>query len=347
LKWFFRNTQNIGKFKDLFLQQINQEDKKVFGFIYCAEIVDFLDKDALSYLGNIICEKIDNLDNDDLIESLNLLNKIYKRKKFKSFGEIIYLCSTKLKKGDKKAKRMIFKFLTNVIKSNLSHATSFNRLEFMRICFEAAECLTEVGEKSRRVIFDFVKTVGRFVNLQDLVDIFLIKLYESENYKGLIEVLAEISSEYGFFYVLPKIMIKYETTSYSVRLRICKFLIEFIKLKNLIEEKYFATVITLIEDLILDKELEMRKAALKLISALVNTLAPPTIHTDIIIHLLNLSWFCVLDEIEFDECWECFIKTLGPDVLIKYLLQGLYHPNKKIRSKYEILYQSFVFNKTK
>ncbi|KAF9762952.1 U2 snRNP component prp10 [Nosema granulosis] len=337
LRWIFRTRENVSMLKDLFLSQTRSLEKRLYGFYYLSELIDSLDLETACRLANVVWEGVENLSGEVLSSTLNFLRKIYRRKPFKSFDEIVYLCSMKLKKEERHIKKAVVKFLLTVIKGNVEGARNFNKIEYIRICYEVTDMLVVSGKTSRQSGIELMVEISKNVNVQDVVDILLIKLYKEDNYRGIIEALSHISSHFGFFYVLPKLIFEYQNCQFPVKLRILKLIREFIKFENGCEDKYLQVVIALVEDSVLDREIEMRKAGLKLVCALAGD---SKIDTKVIVHLLNVIWFCVLDERNdlFKECWKGFIKTLRGDILMKYLLQGLYHPSKKVKRRYRELF---------
>ena len=66
---------------------------------------------------------------------------------------------------------------------------------------------------------------------------------------------------------------------------------------------------------------------------------------DCLVHLLNYVWpniFEISPHVTFAcmEAIESFIVALGPNIIMTYLLQGLFHPARRVRDVYWKIYNS-------
>lgn len=137
------------------------------------------------------------------------------------------------------------------------------------------------------------------------------------------------------FTCIPAILNEYRTAELNVRtgcLKALTFVFEYVGPQS----AYYAdSVVTMLEDALTDRDLVHRQTASVIVKHLALGVAGLGCE-DSMLHLMNLVWpncfetsphviGAVMDAIEAMRV------TLGPGVLLSYVLQGLFHPARKVR----------------
>lgn len=146
------------------------------------------------------------------------------------------------------------------------------------------------------------------------------------------------------FTCIPAILNEYRTAELNVRtgcLKALTFVFEYVGPQS----AYYAdSVVTMLEDALTDRDLVHRQTASVIVKHLALGVAGLGCE-DSMLHLMNLVWpncfetsphviGAVMDAIEAMRV------TLGPGVLLSYILQGLFHPARKVREVYWRVYNS-------
>ena len=137
------------------------------------------------------------------------------------------------------------------------------------------------------------------------------------------------------FTCIPAILNEYRTAELNVRtgcLKALSFVFEYVGPQS---AYYVDSVVTMLEDALTDRDLVRRQTASTIVKHLALGVAGLGCE-DSMMHLMNLVWpncfetsphviGAVMDAIEAMRV------TLGPGVLLNYVLQGLFHPARKVR----------------
>jgi splicing factor 3B subunit 1 len=137
------------------------------------------------------------------------------------------------------------------------------------------------------------------------------------------------------FTCIPAILAEYRTAELNVRtgcLKALTFVFEYVGPQS---AYYCDSVVTMLEDALTDRDLVHRQTASTIVKHLALGVAGLGCE-DSMLHLMNLVWpncfetsphviGAVMDAIEAMRV------TLGPGVLLSYVLQGLFHPARKVR----------------
>jgi splicing factor 3B subunit 1 len=148
------------------------------------------------------------------------------------------------------------------------------------------------------------------------------------------------------FTCIPAILNEYRTAELNVRtgcLKALSFVFEYVGPQS---AYYCDSVVTMLEDALTDRDLVHRQTASTIVKHLALGVAGLGCE-DSMIHLMNLVWpncfetsphviGAVMDAVEAMRV------TLGPGVLLSYVLQGLFHPARKVREVSNLLVISNV-----
>ena len=149
--------------------------------------------------------------------------------------------------------------------------------------------------------------------------------------------MRSITHSYIFsaFTCIPAILNEYRTAELNVRtgcLKALTFVFEYVGPQS----AYYAdSVVTMLEDALTDRDLVHRQTASVIVKHLALGVAGLGCE-DSMLHLMNLVWPNCFETSPHVigavmEAIEAMRVTLGPGVLLSYVLQGLFHPARKVR----------------
>ncbi|KAG1815410.1 armadillo-type protein [Suillus variegatus] len=206
--------------------------------------------------------------------------------------------------------------------------------EWMRICFELLDLL-----KAHK------KGIGS-LGPQDVLSVLLTNLRVQERQSRVCSTvaIAIVAETCGPFTCIPAILNEYRTAELNVRtgcLKALTFVFEYIGPQS---AYYCDSVVTMLEDALTDRDLVHRQTASVIVKHIALGVAGMGCE-DSMMHLMNLVWpncfetsphviGAVMDAIEAMRV------CLGPGVLLSYVLQGLFHPARKVREVYWRVYNA-------
>ncbi|KAK4057851.1 U2 snRNP component prp10 [Microbotryomycetes sp. JL221] len=218
--------------------------------------------------------------------------------------------------------------------------------EWMRICFELLDLLKAHKRAIRRAAVNSFGYIAKAIGPQDVLSVLLTNLRVQERQSRVCSTvaIAIVAETCGPFTCIPAILNEYRTPELNVRngcLKAMSFMFEYI---GEMGKDYIHAVVTCLEDALTDRDLVHRQTA----STIVKHLALGTAglgNEDAHLHLLNLLWpnifetsphviGAVLDAIEAMRV------ALGPGIVLNYVLQGLWHPARRVREVYWQIYNS-------
>ncbi|KAJ7475980.1 armadillo-type protein [Mycena latifolia] len=200
--------------------------------------------------------------------------------------------------------------------------------EWMRICFELLDLLKARKKNIRRAA---VNTFG-----------YIAKKRQSRVCS--IIAIAIVAETCGPFTCIPAILNEYRTAELNVQtgcLKALTYVFEYIGPQSAF---YCDSVVTLLEDALTDRDAVHRQTASTIVRHLALGVAGMGCE-DSMLHLMNLVWpncfetsphvvSAVMGALEAMQV------ALGPGVLLSYLLQGLFHPARKVREVYWRMYDT-------
>lgn len=216
--------------------------------------------------------------------------------------------------------------------------------EWMRICFEMLEMLKAHKKAIRRATVNTFGYIAKAIGPQDVLATLLnnLKVQERQNRVCTTVAIAIVAETCAPFTVLPALMNEYRVPELNVQngvLKALSFLFEYI---GEMGKDYVYAVTPLLEDALMDRDLVHRQTACAVIKHMALGVQGLS-REDALLHLLNFCWpnifetsphliQCCLDAIE--AC----MKGLGCTRVLQYVLQGLFHPARKVRQSFWRVY---------
>lgn len=221
-----------------------------------------------------------------------------------------------------------------------------NSKEWMRISFELLEMIRAHKKSIRRATVNTFGYIARAIGPQEVLVTLLNNLRVQERNSRVctciaIAIVAETCAPYT---VLPALMNEYRTPDMNVQngvLKSLSFMFEYI---GEMGKDYIYAVTPLLEDALVDRDAIHRQTA----SAVVKHMclgSPGLDREDAFVHLLNFVFpniFEVSPHIctAVTEAIDAMRVAVGPANVFLYLLQGLFHPARKVREAYWRLYNN-------
>jgi len=223
--------------------------------------------------------------------------------------------------------------------------------EWMRICFELLELLRAHKKAIRRAAVSTFGYIGRAIGPQDVLHTLLnnLKVQDRQMRVCTTVAIAIVAETCGPFTVLPAIMNEYRVPELNVQngvLKALSFVFEYI---GAMGKDYVYAVTPLLEDALMDRDPVHRQTACATVKHLALGVAGLGCE-DALLHLLNFVWPNVFEESPhvIQACFDAIqglMVALGPNILLQYVLQGLYHPARKVREVYWRVYNTlYIYN---
>lgn len=218
--------------------------------------------------------------------------------------------------------------------------------EWMRICFELLDLLKAHKKGIRRAAVNSFGYIAKSLGPQDVLQVLLTNLRVQERQSRVCSTvaIAIVAETCGPFTCIPAILNEYRTAELNVRtgcLKALTFVFEYVGPQS----AYYAdSVVTMLEDALTDRDLVHRQTASVIVKHLALGVAGLGCE-DTMLHLMNLVWPNCFETSPHVigavmEAIEAMRVTLGPGVLLSYILQGLFHPARKVREVYWRVYNS-------
>lgn len=218
--------------------------------------------------------------------------------------------------------------------------------EWMRICFELLELLKAHKKAIRRAAVNTFGYIAKAIGPQDVLVTLLnnLRVQERQNRVCTTVAIAIVAETCLPFTVLPALMNEYRVPELNVQngvLKALSFMFEYI---GEMGKDYIYAVTPLLEDALMDRDPVHRQTACTVVKHM--SLGVVGLgNEDAILHLLNFVWPNIFESsphvinavIEAIDGCRC---ALGPAATMKYLLQGLFHPARKVRTIYWKLYNN-------
>eukprot|EP00890_Picochlorum_soloecismus_P004656 jgi/Picsp_1/5191/NSC_02554-R1_protein len=218
--------------------------------------------------------------------------------------------------------------------------------EWMRICFELLDMLRAPRKAIRRASVNTFGYIAKAIGPQDVLVTLLnnLKVQERQNRVCTTVAIAIVAETCAPFTVLPALMNEYRVPELNVQngvLKALSFVFEYI---GEMGKDYIYAVSPLLEDALMDRDLVHRQTA----TSVVQHIAMGVIGLgceDALTHLLNYVWPNIFEESAHiiqaaNGAIEGCRLALGPSVILYYLLQGLFHPARKVRQVYWRIYNN-------
>eukprot|EP00954_Amorphochlora_amoebiformis_P029052 1392597-Amorphochlora_amoeboformis.AAC.1 len=218
--------------------------------------------------------------------------------------------------------------------------------EWMRICFELLEMLKAHKKAIRRATVNTFGYIAKAIGPQDVLATLLnnLKVQERQNRVCTTVAIAIVAETCSPFTVLPALMNEYRVPELNVQngvLKALSFLFEYI---GEMGKDYVYAVTYLLEDALMDRDLVHRQTACSVVKHMSLGVAGLG-REDAMQHLLNFVWPNIFETSPHVinavlEAIEGLSVALGPTKVLQYILQGLYHPARKVRQIYWKVYNT-------
>ena len=209
--------------------------------------------------------------------------------------------------------------------------------EWMRICFELLDLLKAHKKGIRRAAVNSFGYIAKSLGPQDVLSVLLTNLRVQERQSRVCSTvaIAIVAETCGPFTCIPAILNEYRTAELNVRtgcLKALSFVFEYVGPQS---AYYVDSVVTMLEDALTDRDLVHRQTASTIVKHLALGVAGLGCE-DSMMHLMNLVWPNCFETSPHVigavmEAIEAMRVTLGPGTLLSYVLQGLFHPARKVR----------------
>jgi splicing factor 3B subunit 1 len=212
--------------------------------------------------------------------------------------------------------------------------------EWMRICFELLDMLKAPHKGIRRAAVNTFGYIAKAIGPQDVLTTLLnnLKVQERQNRVCTTVAIAIVAETCSPFTILPALMNEYRVPELNVQngvLKSISFLFEYI---GEMGKDYIYAVTPLLEDALMDRDMVHRQTACTAVKHMALGVVGMGCE-DAMHHLLNLVWPNILETSPHvinavTEAIEALRVCLGPGVLFNYIIQGLFHPARRVREIY-------------
>merc|ERR1712232_1129772 len=222
--------------------------------------------------------------------------------------------------------------------------------EWMRICFDMLELLKAPKKSIRRATVNTFGYIAKAIGPNDVIDTLLnnLKVQERQNRVCTTVAIAIIAETCFPFTILPALMNEYKVPEINVQngvLKSLSFMFEYI---GEMGKDYVYSVISLLEDALIDRDLVHRQTAAFTIQHLSLGVAGLACE-DTLTHLLNFLWPNIFEiSTHIIQAMRGALSrirlSIGSCIIFYYLLQGLYHPARKVRKVYWQIYNDLYYS---
>eukprot|EP00986_Skeletonema_menzelii_P011996 scaffold6367_cov153-Skeletonema_menzelii.AAC.2 len=216
--------------------------------------------------------------------------------------------------------------------------------EWMRICFELLELLKANKKAIRRAAVSTFGYIAKAIGPQDVLHTLLnnLKVQDRQMRVCTTVAVAIVAETCGPFTVLPALMNEYRVPEVNIQngvLKALSFMFEYI---GEMGKDYIYAVTPLLEDALMDRDAVHRQTGCACVKHLALGVAGLGCE-DALIHLLNYVWPNIFEDSPHVinatcDAIEGLMVALGPNVILAYTIQGLYHPARKVREIYWKIY---------
>jgi splicing factor 3B subunit 1 len=218
--------------------------------------------------------------------------------------------------------------------------------EWLRVCFDLLDLLKAHKKAIRRATVNTFGYIAKAIGPSDVLATLLMNLRVQDRQSRVCTVIAIaiVAEQCLPFTVVPALMAEYRVPDINVQngvLKALSFLCEYI---GEMAKDYVYALVPLLEDALTDRDHVHRQIACNVVKHMSIGVAYLD-REDAMQHLLNLVWPNILETSPHVinavlEAIEGLRLALGPTKILYYLLQGLFHPARKVRSAYWKIYNA-------
>jgi len=218
--------------------------------------------------------------------------------------------------------------------------------EWMRICFELLEMLKAHRKGIRRAAVNTFGYIAKAIGPSDVLATLLnnLKVQERQNRVCTTVAIAIVAETCAPFTVLPALMNEYRVPEQNVQTGVLKSLAFMFEYIGELGKDYIYAITPLLDDALTDRDQTHRQTAAVVVKHLALGGCGLGVE-DALLHLLNTLWPNIFETSPhlinaITEALDAIRTAIGPGVLMMYLLQGLFHPARKVREIYWRLYDN-------
>ena len=228
-------------------------------------------------------------------------------------------------------------------------ADHINPREWLRICFELVELMRAQRKGIRKASTICLGCIAQAIGPQEVLGTLLNNLKVQERQIRLCTAVSIgiIAQKCGAYTILAQLLNEYRYPEVNVQngvLKSISFIFEYIGLET---ANYVNVATTLIEDALVDRDVIHRQIGCQIIKNIASNVYGQG-KEDLLIHMLNLTWPNLFEsshvlESVF-EAIEALRLSLGAGCILQYLMQGLFHPARRIREVYFKIYNGMYIS---
>ncbi|CCG81011.1 putative Splicing factor 3B subunit 1 [Taphrina deformans PYCC 5710] len=216
--------------------------------------------------------------------------------------------------------------------------------EWMRICFELLDMLKAHKKGIRRAAVNTFGYIAKAIGPSDVLATLLnnLRVQERQNRVCTTVAIAIVAETCAPFTVVPALMAEYRVPELNVRTGVLKSLSFMFEYIGEMGRDYVYAISPLLEDALTDRDQVHRQTSATVIKHLSLGVVGLGCE-DLMVHLLNLIWPNIFETSPhvinaMTDAISGIRTAVGPGVLMNYLLNGLFHPARKVRTVYTKLY---------
>ncbi|KAJ1951494.1 U2 snRNP component prp10 [Linderina macrospora] len=256
-------------------------------------------------------------------------------------GELLPRLTPILKNRHEKVQQHCIELVGRIADRGAEHVGA---REWMRSCFSLLDLLRANKKAIRRASVSTFGYIAKAIGPQDVLATLLnnLKVQERQNRVCTTVAIAIVAETCAPFTVLPVLLNEYRVPELNVQngvLKAVSFLFEYIGAAG---ADYVASITPLLEDALTDRDLVHRQQAASAIRHLALGVSARGCEP-LVLHLLNLLWPNVFEASPHAiravlEAIDSSRVCLGAGRVLLYVLQGLFHPARRVREVYWRIY---------
>ncbi|KAI9234898.1 MAG: splicing factor 3B subunit 1 [Podila humilis] len=218
--------------------------------------------------------------------------------------------------------------------------------EWMRVCFELLDMLKAHKKGIRRAAVNTFGYIAKAIGPQDVLATLLnnLKVQERQNRVCTTIAIAIVAETCAPFTVLPALMNEYRVPELNVQNGVLKSLAWVFEYIGEMGKDYIYAVTPLLEDALMDRDLVHRQTACTTVKHMSLGVVGLGCE-DALLHLLNFVWPNIFETSPHVinavmDAIEGLSVALGPATILQYVVQGLFHPARKVREVYWKIYNN-------
>lgn len=225
-------------------------------------------------------------------------------------------------------------------------AESVSAREWMRICFELLDMLKAHRKSIRRAAMNTFGYIAKAVGPHDVLAALLnnLKVQERQNRVCTTIAIAIVAETCAPFTVLPALMNEYRVPEMNVQNGVLKSLAFMFEYIGEMSKDYIYAVTPLLEDALTDRDQVHRQTA----AMAVKHMSLGAIGfgcEEALLHLLNSIIPNLFDAnphliMGVSESMDAVRLSVGPCIVLQYVIQGLFHPARRVRDIYWKLFNN-------